>query len=332
MTNLDQLLQQIKLKKQQLDQHQPIDSWLITNLWEWLRIELTYTSNAIEGNTLSRMETSLVVNEGISVPGKRIIELIEAKNHAQALTYIETLASQITINQITQDHILEIHRIILSGINDTYAGSYRTVPVRITGSQTILPNHIKVPDLMDQLETRIKQTQDDPISIACDLHYDFVTIHPFIDGNGRTARLLFNLVLLIAGYPLSFITVWERLTYIKSLEQAQTWWSHDDYSRIMYQSIDRSLSLYLDSISNTQATTISDDTLPLLKIGQLAQQTWEPVATLRYRTKLWLIHIHDSMENSGYVLYHPDTIQTIQHIRNLQQNQRLSLDEIKALL
>jgi Fic family protein len=153
------------------------------------------------------METSLVVNEGISVPGKRIIELLEAKNHAQALAYIETLSQQITINQITQDHILKIHHIILSGINDNYAGNYRTMPVRITGSQTILPNHVKVPDLMNQLEDRIKQTQDDPITIACDLHYDFVTIHPFADGNGRTARLLFNLVLLVAGYPLSFITV-----------------------------------------------------------------------------------------------------------------------------
>lgn len=167
------------------------------------------------------------------MPGKELNELLETRNHDQALSYVQNLSKAIGINQISQEHIQTIHSLILSKIDDINAGFYRQSPVRIAGSLTILPNYVKVPILMDELDIKMKQTNQNPLSIACDLHYDFVTIHPFIDGNGRTARLLFNLVLLIAGYPMCFIQKSERDRYLKSLEQAQTGGSKIPYYLLM---------------------------------------------------------------------------------------------------
>ena len=158
---MDQTIQNklvsIQQKKQRLDDYQPLDKALINNMGDWLRVELTYTSNAIEWNTLSRRETALVVEDGIVPAGKTVIEILEAKNHHKALDYVFELAQKRTIHTITQTDILDIHRIILDGIDDRNAGMYRTHNVRVSGSDTIFPNHMKVADLMDELEQRCKQ-------------------------------------------------------------------------------------------------------------------------------------------------------------------------------
>jgi len=327
---IKQLITRITQKKKQLDQLKPFPVDLIKNLNAWLRIELTYTSNAIEWNTLTRQETNLVVNEWLSVSGKLFIELLEAKNHDTVLSVILEFAQKLSIKKISQQHILYIHQQILKGINDINAGVYRSVPVRIIGSQTILPNYLKVPDLMDDLEQRLSTTKEDPLIIAIELHYRLVSIHPFIDGNGRTARLLFDLVLLIAWYPLAFVPVTERARYISSLEQAQTGWPKTTYQEFMLWCIESSLDLYLNTLQN-KLQKPKKESIILLKISELARQSGENISTIRYWTKEGILEVAKTT-TSNYALYDPKMIGRVKLIRQLQDNQRLSILEIKKIL
>ena len=165
----------------------------VVALHKWLETELAYTSNNIEGNTLTRKETELVIDRGITTGGKPLKDYLEAKNHAEAFRYIlEVLSKK---NEISQDDILKIHSIILKGINDSFAGRYRNISVRISGGSVILPNPMKVPDLMAEFEKYLKEEKD-VIKRAIMAHFKFVSIHPFVDGNGRVGRLIMNLILL----------------------------------------------------------------------------------------------------------------------------------------
>src|SRR3989344_3842241 len=146
---MDDILQKLQAKKQRLDSYKPLQNELMKNLEEWFRVELTYTSNAIEGNTLTRQETAMVIEEGLTVQGKSLTEHQEAMNHAEAFDFIQTLTDK-KRQDLTSRNILDIHSIILNKIDDTNKGKYRTVAVRLRGSETILPNPLKVPELMDE--------------------------------------------------------------------------------------------------------------------------------------------------------------------------------------
>ena len=208
-------------KKKILDKNRPFDKALIKNLEEWFRIELTYSSNAIEGNTLSRAETALVVEKGLTIGGKSITEHLEATNHALALDFIKEQIKR-KPSDLKEKDILKIHEIIFDRIDRENAGIYRRVPVRISGSAVVLPNPRKVQALMDDFFSWIKnETKMHPVELASEAHYRFVTIHPFVDGNGRTARLLMNMILMMKGFPPAIIRKNDRLIYIKSLEKAQ---------------------------------------------------------------------------------------------------------------
>lgn len=238
-------------KKNELDRFRPLDPDFVQNLENWFRIELTYTSNAIEGNTLTRQETALVVEKGLTVGGKSLVEHLEATNHAKALDWVKAVASNREA-KITENDIFEIHNLILKGIDDHNAGRYRSVPVRISGSRVILPNPAKVPILMEDFGNWLQTSELDPIDLAVEAHYQLVTIHPFVDGNGRTVRLLMNLILLKNGFPPAIIRKRDRLKYITSLEKAQLGGSKNAYQDIIYEEIDRSLDIYLKSIKGEE--------------------------------------------------------------------------------
>ena len=323
------ILTTIEEKKQRLDTHQPFSADLQANLREWFKIELTFTSNAIEGNTLSRAETALIVEKGITANGKTLREHLEAVNHAQAYDWVMQKIKMGRQN-ITQRSILDLHQLILQKIDDTNAGRYRTVPVRIAGSTVIMPNAMKVPELMSDFISWIQKSDDRPLAVAIDAHYKLVSIHPFIDGNGRVARLLMNLLLLQAGYPPAIIRKEDRKQYITSIEKAQLRGSLSDNNTLMYAAIDRSLDIYLSALKNKEQKRVLKKK-SLLKIGELAKLTGETVPTIRHWTKEGLLHVEEYSQ-SGYQLYSQDEAVIARNIRKLQNTKRLTLAEIKREL
>lgn len=322
--NYDNLIK----KKCELDKYRPLPQALIKNLDDWFLVELTYTSNAIEGNTLTRAETALVVEKGLTVGGKSLKEHFEANNHAHALQWIKTLVSK-TVRDIDEPIILQIHKYILEAIDDVNAGFYRNIPVRISGSSVILPNPLKVSDLMADLITWIHTSTQNPVELAALAHYKLVTIHPFVDGNGRTARLLMNLILMMQGYPPAIIRPEDRLVYIKSLESAQLGGSVDRYLTLIAKAVDQSLDIYLKAVKGEDAS-LSENASELLKIGHLASRTGIPVSTIRFWVQEELLEIK-STTPSGYWLFGPEAITLIEKILELQQN-RFTVKEIKQKL
>ncbi len=322
--NIDKLTE----KKLILDGYRPLPPILVHNLEDWFRVELTYTSNAIEGNTLTRRETALVVEKGLTVGGKSLAEHLEATNHAHALDWVKAQVQRVPASLSSQD-ILYLHELILKGIHDQHAGHYRNVPVRISGSTVILPNPRKVPDLMDAFLQWLRISEGmHPVVFAAEAHYQLVTIHPFVEGNGRTARLLMNLILMLLGYPPAIIRTRDRLAYIGALETAQLGGSKDAYLTVIMKAVDRSLDIYLKALQEDSYD--SDPETPLLKIGALAKRVGESNSTIRHWTKEGLLEIAE-ITAAGYQLYHVDMVARVQEIHALK-SKRLNLQEIKAVL
>lgn len=250
MINIQASLNRIDEKKKKLDAARPLPSELVKNLSEWFAIEFTYTSNAIEGNTLSMAETAMVVEKGITVGGKTIREHLEAINHAQAIDFIKDLAQK-KQSDLAIDDILAIHKMVLSKIDDVNAGRLREVMVRVVGSTTIFPNAAKVPFLMVDFISWLQTAHDHPVIIAALAHYKLVTIHPFVDGNGRTARLLMNLLLLQHGYPIAIIKKEKRAEYIAAIELARL---SDDFTKfytVIIEAVEYVLDAYLEAIAES---------------------------------------------------------------------------------
>jgi excisionase family DNA binding protein len=261
--HLPTLLRSIEAKKAQLEQFLPLPPATIKSLEDWFRVELTYTSNALEGNTLSRRETQMVVMENLAVEGKSLTEILEAKNHRRALDFVLNFAK--TKEEISLQTILKIHQLILGGIDDLNAGRFRTVGVRIAGSAVILPNAAKIPLLMQEFIAWLGNSQkENKVFLAAQAHYKLVSLHPFTDGNGRTARLLMNLILLRNNYPPAVIKKEERKDYLDFLEKAQLGGSTDDYFALIYQAEKKSLDFYLETITGSQEE--------YLTVSQVAQK------------------------------------------------------------
>lgn len=187
-------------------------------------IEYTYESNKIEGNTLTLQETALVIEKGLTIGGKSLNEHLEAINHQHAIEYIKELASE--KQTISERDLLQIHQLILQGIDNQHAGKYRNVQVLISGAKHIPPQPFLVPKQMEELFIWYNENKDHlhPIELSAEMHERLVTIHPFIDGNGRTSRLLMNLILLQNGFPIAILKgdTDSRLKYYGALETSQT--------------------------------------------------------------------------------------------------------------
>jgi Fic family protein len=316
-------------KRRQLDGFRPLPAALVRNLEDWLRVELTYTSNAIEGNTLTRRETAAVVEKGLTVGGKTLREHLEATNHMRALDSIQELAKT-KAAKLSAGDLLGIHRLILTGIDDTNAGRFRRVPVRISGSPVVMPNPLKVPGLMeDFFRWLTAKNALHPVAFAGEAHYRLMTIHPFVDGNGRTARLLMNLLLMMRGYPPAIIHPRDRLVYIGALEQAQLGGSRENFDDLIAKAAEKSLDIYLKALRGESAAPEAD-TGRLLKIGGLAKAAGVTVPTVRFWTKEGLLDVAE-VTPSGYQLFEPSMVDRCARIRKLQ-DQRLTLAEIRDRL
>ncbi|MEY2923463.1 MAG: hypothetical protein RLZZ337_3 [Bacteroidota bacterium] len=242
-------LDRISEKKKKLDAYRPLQSAGLARLREELAIEWTYNSNSIEGNTLTLVETKMVVQDGITVGGKSLREHFEVVNHQEAIARVEELVSPQF--QFSDSSISSIHFLVLKNIMPDFAGRYRTSGVRITGANFTPPNALKVYDLMNELieDFNAQIPHFHPVVLATWFHHQFVWIHPYTDGNGRTVRLVDNLFLMSMGYPPAIILKADRKKYYAALNAA----NKEDYSKLlllMCQAAERSLDIYLSNIEN----------------------------------------------------------------------------------
>ena len=242
--SLATLLAQIDVLKAKLDRFRQFDSYRISQA---LELEYTFESNRIEGNTMTLRETDLVINEGLTISGKSMREHLEAINHQEAIAFIKELMKKNT--SLIEREVLSIHNLILRGIHPEDAGRYRKVQVMIKGSAHMPPQPFLVAKEMEDFfiwyETNKNKLH--PIVLAAEMHERLVTIHPFIDGNGRTSRLVMNLILLQHGYVIANIKgdYDSRMSYYKALETAQTQNNKEEFILFVAQIEKESLERYL---------------------------------------------------------------------------------------
>ncbi|MBE9142074.1 Fic family protein [Planktothrix mougeotii] len=240
-------LEQIDKLKTWLDSFRPFEPMIVAELKKLYDVRFTYHSNAIEGNTLTQSETELVLTKGITVGGKTLDEHLEVIGHQEAIDYIEGLAQKDTA--INEWEIKQIHNLILRKINPNEAGSYRNLDVMAAGTNYRYPPHYLLSQLIRDFviwlnsETALKLH---PVEYATIAHYRFVSIHPFRDGNGRTARLLMNLLLIRAGYPIVVIHNQIRNDYINALAYGQQ--NQDDLGQLFDLVYDAALTSLMETL------------------------------------------------------------------------------------
>jgi len=212
------ILKKIDSIKAKIDAYRPMDSHMVKQLREYFRIGMTYSSNALEGNSLTETETKIVIEDGITIGGKPVKDHLEALGHSEAYDLLFRLVKH---KDISEANIKELHRLFYYRIDEDQAGKYRKQKVIITGTTFIPPAPEKIPALMKSFVAGIldDRSKHHPVEYSAILHRKLVTVHPFIDGNGRAARLLMNLTLLQAGYPVAIIPPVLRRDYLDTLNK-----------------------------------------------------------------------------------------------------------------
>ena len=223
---LAEQLASLDILKSWLDAFRPLPRAVVEELGKFYTVSLTYHSNAIEGNTLTQSETEMVLSQGVTVGGKTLVEHLEVIGHRDAMEYMEALSKLST--PIGEREIKDLHSLILRPVDQATghneAGAYRTLDVRAAGTGHTYPPHYQVRELMEGFAAWLQSDQAKslhPVEYASEAHFRFVSIHPFRDGNGRSARLLMNLCLLRSGYPITVIDNAQRANYIEALVYGQ---------------------------------------------------------------------------------------------------------------
>ena len=229
--------------KARLESFRPFSPEMLSNLHEDLVLRWTYNSNAIEGNTLTLKETKVAL-EGITIGGKTMREHFEAINHREAIFYVEALVQK--NEPLSEWQIKSLHQLILKNIDDRNAGRYRMQNVVISGAEHRPPDYLNVPEEMEAfiLQTAVNKQCLPPVKHAARVHGDFVKIHPFIDGNGRTARLLMNLELMKAGFLPAVLAVEKRLGYYETLDLAHTKGKFEPFLSLMAETVEQAFEPY----------------------------------------------------------------------------------------
>ncbi len=215
-------LDNLDRKQQKIDDARPLPPATLRSLEDDFTIRYAHATTAIEGNTLTLSETQVVLEKGITIGGKTVREHLEVLNMRDALGWLRDVVK--SREPVTDRTILEMHGIIMAGILKEEAGFFRRQPVYIRGSDHVPPNWVKVPDLMKDLSERIDLGRggEHPVVFAAQAHLELVRIHPFVDGNGRTARLLTNLLLMRSGYPPAMYSATERREYLDAIREADS--------------------------------------------------------------------------------------------------------------
>ena len=248
------ILHRIDEGQKLINKNRPLSVSVLQKLREQLVIDWTSNSNAIEGNTLSIYETKLVLEDGLTIGRKSLKEHLETINHKEAIEFVEHLSSSKS-EQLSERNIREIHALILKGIDPKYAGRYRDIQVRISGSSHLPPEHLQVPSLMKKMMEGL-QVDEHPVVKAAKAHFELVSIHPFVDGNGRTARLLMNLILMKNAYVPAVILKNDRKKYYNLLESSDVE-NLSDFIIFVSRAVERSIYLYLEAIPKLNTKLLS---------------------------------------------------------------------------
>lgn len=233
-------------KLKQLNSCRPIPKTVLAKIREHFQIEMTYNSNAIEGNTLTLKETAWVIQEGITIKGKALKDHLEAKNQKEALDFLYELIDSGKRNTFSERLIKEMHHLIVQEADSEIAGKYREGNVIITGADHTPPEGFNVPSEMQALIKWINANKSKlhPVELAAMVHHKLAYIHPFWDGNGRVSRIMMNIFIMQAGYPMAIILKNDRKRYYRVLSEADK----GDYAPLcefIAQSVNRSLTMYL---------------------------------------------------------------------------------------
>jgi len=210
------LLTRIDKAREALVALRPFEGELLKQLRAYYRVGLTWTSNALEGSSFTETETKVLLEDGLTVGGKPLRETLEAVGHAKAYDHLFALLQS---SRLTPDDIRALHRLFYQAIDEANAGVWRGTRVIVTGSEHAFPAPDEVPSLMDALAHWMDTARADmhPVVFAALLHLRFVTVHPFVDGNGRVARLLMNAALIQSGYLPVIIPPILRADYLAAL-------------------------------------------------------------------------------------------------------------------
>ncbi len=243
------LLKRIDEKLHLIQSHRPLSRNLVRKLKEQFSIEMTYNSNGIEGNRLTLKETYLVINEGITIKGRSLKDHLEAKNHHEAIHFLYDLIEHEKRQTTSERLIRSLQQLVIKDIEDPESGQYRKGNVTITGSSHRPPEAYEVSKLMEELVSWVRKNQSKlhPVELAALAHHKLVHIHPFSDGNGRTARLFMNLILMQNGYPLVIILKNDREKYYRALDRADRG-NTSDIEKLVAQAVERSMNIYLKVI------------------------------------------------------------------------------------
>ena len=240
----DNYFDEIDRKKKLVDSKRPLAKETLKSLRESNILDWTYNSNAIEGNTLTLRETKVVL-EGITIGGKSMKEHLEITNHREAIYFLEDLIKNKEL--MSEWNIKNIHRLILKEIDNDNAGIYRNENVTISGATHTPPTHYKVKEEMERLISLYNSWSNyHPIVRSALLHGEFVKIHPFIDGNGRTSRLLMNFEVMKKGYLPIIIKAESRLSYYDALDKASAKGDYTDFIKLLAELENNILDKYLE--------------------------------------------------------------------------------------
>lgn len=217
----DNKIKKIDDLQKEINQYRPLNRNILKQLKNYYKVGLTYSSNALEGNSLTETETKIILEDGITIGGKPLKDHYEAIGHSEAYDFLYKLAKT---KNIKEKDILKLHKLFYYRINPKKAGKYRKEKVIISGSKYNLPGPEKIPALMNKFINCLEEYKKTrhPVEYSALIHKEFVFIHPFVDGNGRIARLLMNLVLLQFNYVIAIIPPILRNEYINCLEKAHT--------------------------------------------------------------------------------------------------------------
>lgn len=259
--------QRIDQKLKKLQNLRPLPKAAVEKLKEKFQIEMTYNSNAIEGNSLTLKETFLVINEGITIKGKPLKDHLEAKDHHEALEFVYDLVQPQKRPTLSENLIRTLHSLVMQKTDEEWAGKYRNATVFIGGADHQPPDASVVPAKMSSLIVWFKnnQTKLHPTELAALIHHQIVHIHPFFDDNGRVARLVMNLVLMRMGYPVAIVLKNDRPKYYQVLSRAD----EENFTplvKFIAQALERSLDIYLEAL--TPVYQEREKFLPLKEISQ----------------------------------------------------------------